>query len=60
MISDSFKKYNISYEDASKDTIAFRQGIVKFMEELEETNRWLESMSRGLKAYGDDYISIFI
>jgi hypothetical protein len=55
MLPDSFGKYHISYEEAMKDTPQFRLGVSKFMEELEDTQKWFESMARGCRAYSEDF-----
>jgi hypothetical protein len=57
MLPDSFRKYHLTYDEAAKDTPHFRNGISKFMEELEETQKWFESLGRGCRAYSDDYQS---
>ena len=59
MLPDSLRKYHLTYDDAIKDTPQFRIGIGKFMEELEETQKWFESLTRSCRLSTEEYQSNF-
>ncbi|KAI8897278.1 hypothetical protein BC833DRAFT_594432 [Globomyces pollinis-pini] len=55
MLSPNFKNCSLSFEEAIKDTPAFRQGVILFSEELDEISKWSDSVSKTFKTYVEDY-----
>jgi hypothetical protein len=58
MFPEIFKKNYISYEEAQKDSISFRLGAAKVVNELEDAQKWFEGLAKSLKSYGEYYESI--
>lgn len=57
MLPKTYDKYNITFEEASKDSPKFRYGVNHFMEDIDATQRWIEAVSKSGKICGDDLIS---
>jgi hypothetical protein len=57
MFPEIYKKNYISYEEAQKDSISFRLGAAKVVNELEDAQKWFEGLAKLLKSYGDYYES---
>lgn len=57
MISELFKREYISYEGAAKDSLGFRCGSIKFIEELDEVMKWCDGLAKACKAYSEDFTS---
>ncbi|KAJ3354225.1 hypothetical protein HDU91_005793 [Kappamyces sp. JEL0680] len=54
MLPDAFKRHYFGYEEALLDSLAFRSGVCKFMEEMEDTQRWFDTIAKSFKSYADD------
>ena len=55
MFPELFERNYLSYEEAQKDSISFRLGAAKFINELEDAQRWFEGLAKSLKNYGEYY-----
>lgn len=44
MLPDALLKYNITFEDAQKDSPQFRENIALFAKDLDETINWMHSL----------------
>lgn len=56
--SEIFKKnYCISYEEASRDSLSFRSGSLRLLDELDEIVKWFDGIQKAFKCYGDDLSS---
>jgi hypothetical protein len=57
MLPDTFAKYNITFEEAERDSPLFREGIAKFMRDVDETLHWIDQMTRQKRQFYEDFQS---